>query len=107
MKKAILGFSLAMISCSSFAVGVANGQVDLLLINSSNYLMFSAGAKTGAPGCNSVANQWAVSLDTAKGKSMYALLLQAQSQGKSVYVEGSGACTDWPDREFPVYMFAQ
>lgn len=104
MKKLISIALMSFLSSGVFAAGASTGTVGFLLVNVSNTLMFSAGAPTGAPGCSAY-GQWAISLDTAKGKSTYALLLAAAAQGSSVTVNGTGACTDASDRESVLYLY--
>lgn len=60
------------------------------------------GGHTSKPACS--ADSWALSLSTHSGRAMYALLLSAQSQGKQVWVHGTGACAAWGDREEPQYV---
>lgn len=85
--------------------GTSNGKVTFMIINSTNYLFVTAGVKTGSPACGNN-NEWAVNLGTAQGKSLYALLLSAQSQDKTVSIVGNGTCSIWADREDILYAAA-
>ncbi|WP_235511556.1 hypothetical protein [Acidovorax sp. Root568] len=91
------------IACSSHA-GSSSGKVTTMIINSSNYLFFTVGTKSGSPTCGNN-DQWAINLATAQGKSIYALLLAAQAQDKTVNVVGNNTCNNWGDREDVLYAF--
>lgn len=82
--------------------GTSTGKVTTMIVNASNFLFFTAGTKTGSPGCGNN-NQWAINLGTAKGKSIYAMLLAAQMQDKSVTIYGNNTCNEWGDREDVLY----
>ncbi|MBD9393520.1 MULTISPECIES: hypothetical protein [Acidovorax] len=100
-KKIAIATGVAMIACSAQA-GSSSGKVTTLIINSSNFLFFTAGVKTGSPSCGNN-NQWAINLATAQGKTIYALLLSAQAQDRTVSVFGNNACNNWGDREDVLY----
>lgn len=85
--------------------GTSAGKVTFMIINSTNYLFVTAGVKTGSPACGNN-NEWAVNLSTAQGKSLYALLLSAQAQDKTVSIVGNGTCSIWADREDVLYAAA-
>ena len=42
---------------------------------------------------------WAFDLSTAAGQAKYATALTAYSTNRTVNIIGTGACSDWPDRE--------
>lgn len=88
------------------SAGSSGGLVGVMIVNSSNFLFFTAGTKAGSPACGSGNGQWALNLSTAVGKSTYAMLLTAQAQGKIVYVYGNGTCNGWGDREDVLYVYA-
>lgn len=70
--------------------------------------MFGAGTINGAASCAQGTQQWAIKLSDPAGKGFLAILLSAQAQGKSVYVQGySNTCRDWGDRELPSYIVIQ
>ncbi len=77
-----------------------------MIINASNFLFFTAGIKTGSPTCGNN-NQWAINLATAQGKTIYALLLSAQAQDKTVSVFGNNTCNNWGDREDVLYAISE
>jgi hypothetical protein len=85
--------------------GNAQGLVSGIFVHTPGVLMFQVGTTiNSAPSCASVMKQWAISLADPMGKSMMALLLSAQAQGKQVYVHGyTNTCRDWGDRELPSY----
>jgi hypothetical protein len=56
-----------------------------------------ANAHNSKPACSGV--EWALSLSTPAGRGVYATLLSAQAQAKSVIVYGFNTCSVWGDRE--------
>ncbi|MCE1191506.1 MAG: hypothetical protein LWW96_05060 [Acidovorax sp.] len=82
--------------------GTSTGKVTFMIINSTNYLFFIAGVKTESPTCGNN-SEWAINLGSAQGKALYALLLSAQAQDKTVSVVGNGTCSIWADREDVLY----
>lgn len=101
--KFIASAILCAMACASHA-GSSSGKVTLMIINSSNYLFFTAGIKSGSPACGNN-DQWAINLGTAQGKTIYALLLAAQAQDKVVNVVGNNTCNNWGDREDVLFAF--
>lgn len=97
-------FTLATLADSASA-GSSTGTVAQILVVTGDVVTFSAGSHQGKSACSTTADDWAFSLTTASGKAMYALLLSAQAQGKSIGVVGTQACTAWPDRETPQYIY--
>ena len=104
MKKLIITLIFALLATSAFATGVSSGKVSQIIVNAANFLFFTAGAKSGSPSCGNN-DQWAISLDTAKGKSVYAMVLAARAADASVNVVGTGACASWGDREDVLFMY--
>jgi hypothetical protein len=90
---------------STAQAGVSQGLVSAIVVHTPGILMFQVGTVINvAPSCATGTKQWAISLTDPIGKSMMALLLSAQAQGKQVYVHGySNTCRDWGDRELPSY----
>lgn len=104
MKKILLAALISAAHLPAFAAGASTGTVSYLFVHQPNILMFAAGTPTGAPGCSNL-GQWAIEIDSSFGKSVYALLLSAQSQGQTVTVSGTGVCSAWSDRESPRYVY--
>lgn len=104
VKKAILGAVLCCAAFGSMAAGVSTGKVTTVIVNASNFLFFTAGSKSGSPACG-LNDQWAISLDTPKGKSVYALLLSAKASDTAVTVVGTASCAGWGDREDVLYIY--
>lgn len=74
-------------------------------MHSPDVVMFGAGTINGVAPCATSTQQWAIKLSDPAGKGFLAILLSAQAQGKSVYVQGySNTCRDWGDRELPSYI---
>jgi hypothetical protein len=98
--------ALALSTGVGFAkAGNAQGLVSGIFVHTPGVLMFQVGTIiNGAPSCAAVLHQWAISLSDPMAKSMMALLLSAQAQGKQVFVRGySNTCSDWGDRELPSF----
>ena len=97
---------LVVLSCcaSSAMAGSSVGTVTKIWAHERDVVMFAAGLHSGEPSCRTKSDEWSVSLATASGKAMYALLLTAQAQGGSITVEGTQACTAWSDRETVRYI---
>lgn len=91
--------------CGATAIaGSASGHVSRILVHAPGVVMFDAGNHSGRPACSKVGNEWAFSLTTQQGKSMYALLLSAANLDIPVYVQGTGKCSAWGDREDVYFM---
>lgn len=85
--------------------GSASGKVTGIFMHSPDVVMFAAGALNNAASCAAGSQQWAIKLSDPAGKGFLAILLSAQAQGKSIYVQGNtNTCRDWPDRELPTYI---
>lgn len=85
--------------------GSSSGKVSGIFMHSPDIVMFAAGAINNIAQCASGTQQWAIKLSDPAGKGFLAILLSAQAQGKSVYVQGnSNSCRDWGDRELPTYI---
>lgn len=87
--------------------GSSSGQIGRIYANEGDTIMFSAGPHQDKPACSTVGDEWALSLSTDTGKSMYALLLMAKAQGKAVSVQGHGVCSAWGDRETPFVIWME
>lgn len=94
---------LALSYSHSVYAGSSLGPVTTVIVNSSNYLFFEAGAIAGKANCATAGNQWALNISTATGKSIYALILFAKNTGRQVLVAGNGTCNNWGDREDVLY----
>jgi hypothetical protein len=71
----------------------------VLVLQNPNVAIIETPVTTDAAACASVANQWAIDIDTSVGKSILAILLTAKATGTPVRVVGTGACTYTGDRE--------
>ncbi len=96
----------AILLAFNVQAGTSSGKVTTMIINATNFLFFTAGTKTGSPTCGNN-NQWAINLATAQGKTIYALLLSAQAQDKTVSVFGNNTCNNWGDREDVLYAISE
>lgn len=109
--KVLTTLLLAALALPALA-GTGSGSIIRIYIHSPNgsyssstegVVMFSMSQHLNPPSCSS--SEWAFSLDTARGRMMYALLLSAKAQKKSVIIQGDGTCSDWSDREKPYYIY--
>jgi hypothetical protein len=86
--------------------GSSTGPVTIMVYKA-DLVVFDTGSHADKPTCSAAGNNWAVSLTTPGGRAIYAALLAAQAQGRSVQVIGTGGCSDWPDRETPMAISIQ
>lgn len=104
----LLTFLASAALLTSTHAGSSSGKVTGIFMHSPDIVMFAAGTMTGTPSCSSGSQQWAIKLSDPAGKGFLAILLSAQAQGKSVYVQGyTNTCRDWADRELPSYIVIQ
>lgn len=103
MFKVILTIFISCVFACNAIAGSSNGVVSQILVQDV-YVMFVAGDHAAKPACSTQGEAWAFNSSTPGGKAMYALLLSANAQGKTVNVLGSGNCNDWGDREMPTYI---
>jgi hypothetical protein len=89
----------ATFSCQAFAAGTGGGHVSKIQSVQNGVVIFQTDTQTGAPTCAAYSNQWAIDTSSLSGRAIYALLLTAVNQGKSVTVKGTGGCEAWYDRE--------
>ena len=100
-RRILIFWFLLLLSGVSFAGNSAGMPANVGLAN--GVAVFSAGYKSGGPACASVTQEWAIDATSPSGKSLYALLLTAIGNGRSISVYGVGQgrdnCGAWPDRE--------
>lgn len=107
--KSVLIAVLVLFPISSYA-GTGNGLVEKIIVHQKNaqygatedVVMFKVTMRNDAPTCSGT--EWAFSIETDLGKAMYAMLLSASAQRKSVFVQDSNGCSAWSDREHPKYI---
>lgn len=103
--KQLFTFLATSVLFASAQAGSASGKVTNIFMHSPDVVMFGAGTINGVAPCATSTQQWAIKLSDPAGKGFLAILLSAQAQGKSVYVQGySNTCRDWGDRELPSYI---
>jgi hypothetical protein len=85
----------------AWAFGSARGTVFRLHVRASDGLVYVYlnGDRTNRPAC-AVQSYWIIRDETsAVGKQQLALLMLAQTTGRSVIIQGSGLCTRFADGE--------
>ncbi len=85
----------------AWAFGSAQGTVFRLHVRASDGLVYVYlnGSRANRPAC-ATQNYWVIRDETsAVGKQQLALLMLAQTTGRTVIVQGSGTCTRWTDGE--------
>ncbi|WP_325892212.1 hypothetical protein [Grimontia sp. NTOU-MAR1] len=91
----------------SATAGEGSGKITRIYAHEKNggagVIMFNVETHTNPP-ASCPGHEWAFDANNDQGKAMYALLLAAASQGKSVTVKGSGDCAAWADRERPFWI---
>jgi hypothetical protein len=103
MKSNIYALTLFLVSLTTHA-GESRGFITNVFMHTPGVVLFGSGNILGTPVCN-VSKQWGISMQDPMGKSMLAIILAAQAEGKQVVVKGyTNTCRDWPDRELPSYI---
>lgn len=97
-------FVLAVLSATAIA-GSAKGNVRRVMVHAPGVVMFDVGNHYSKPACSQIGTEWAFSLNTANGRSMYALLLSAANLDIPVGVQGTGKCSAWGDREDVRFLY--
>lgn len=109
MKALRVLLAIASVLFTSWAVaGTGGGKILQIMVhhggaNGQGIVIFTTEFNSSKPTCSN-ATDWAISLNNEYGKALFALLLSAQAQQKSINVLGSGDCADWGDRERPLYV---
>ena len=108
MKKLTLVVSILLAFINPYAnSGDGAGKVTRIYAHDKDdgkgVIMFNVESHTNPPE-ECPGHEWAFDLSTELGKAMYALLLSAAAQGKSVIVKGAGDCAAWGDRERPYWI---
>ncbi|WP_199100141.1 hypothetical protein [Dyella sp. ASV21] len=98
--------AVAVLACAvsqaAFA-GEAQGKIlSTAVISNAGFegiVIFTTGVHTNKPSCSTSANDWAIDTKTPTGKSIYAMLITALTQNRSVTIVGNNKCDAWYDRE--------
>jgi hypothetical protein len=108
---AMMSLAGAMLAASSASAGSAGlGSVSYILplssgAGSSQLMFFNISSlPSGHPACATNTGRWVINVSTPAGQAMASLILTAYSLGKQITVQGTGACTDWPDTESVNYL---
>jgi hypothetical protein len=86
----------ALTSSLALAAGeAANVRIESmsLALNLGNQVYIQASAAPTTPACSHPQWHFVLSLDTAAGKSLYALLLSAEARGTLMHLSGGGTCS--------------
>jgi hypothetical protein len=95
-----------MLAASPAAAGTGNGIPFNVVVESSGVAIFNLpGTHAGNPTC-STSGRWAFVANTPAGQGMLATLLTAYGSGKTIFVNGTGDCSAWPDSEALTYIGA-
>ncbi|WP_420009671.1 hypothetical protein [Xanthomonas sacchari] len=110
-------FVLLLLVSPSGRCGTGSGKITAIYAHEKvvngvdrGVILFTMETRDGSPaanattGCAVAPTDWAFETLSDHGKAMYAMLLSAASQGKPVFVQGSGDCKDWSDRERPMFI---
>lgn len=120
MKSYALPLLSILFACSPAYCGTASGKITMIYAHEKvvsgidrGIIIFNVENRKDIPaigsvtGCAASISEWAFDSGSDHGKAMYAMLLAASSQGKPVFVQGSGDCKDIADRERPRYISIQ
>ena len=84
--------------------GAATGQIINVTVNSSGIVFFSStGTHNNQPAC-ATTGRFAFSATTTAGQATLALLLSVYGLGRTVFVQGTGACDVASDSETVQYI---
>jgi hypothetical protein len=106
LRKLFLFILIAMLSVFSLAAraeGVQTGKVTAVYVRATDgltYFYLDGPAAVGKPTCAAGKTYWMIKDETSPvGKQHLAMLLLAQTTGRTVKVSGWGTCTRWIDGE--------
>jgi hypothetical protein len=81
------------------------GTVTRLMPHQGDIAIFTiSGPRTNSPACSTQGTEWALTLTTPTGRAMYAMLMVAATQNKTLRVVGWGTCLSWTQRAEPGWM---
>lgn len=104
MKKTLVSLALAAL-CSVAGAGQATGTIDNTYSHANGAVLVTlTAAPTGAPSC-ALANRFAIDTNTAGGRAMFQSVITAAAMGKSVTLNGTGACSVWGDAETVSWVY--
>lgn len=90
----IFPFCAFMFASPAFAGSASGGKVTQLVSANTSFGFVTNGTRSAVPTCASGApNQWVIDMSTPAGQGMAATVLTAFSLGKTVDIQGSGACS--------------
>lgn len=90
---------------ATFASTSQSGAISNIVSVRQGRLFFNhSGARGAPPACAIAPGRWVIDLSAPGGQIIAAQVLSAYSLGKSVIVQGTGACEDWPDTESVNYL---
>jgi len=96
---AAVGAAASLTSTATMA-GTNYGTVTKVSVREGLVYFTLSGAPLGRPGCAANTTYFMVKDEnSAVGKQHMAILMTAQVTGRSVWVNGTNACTKWPDGE--------
>lgn len=97
-------YVLAVAASPSFASSAGFGSLNTVLPHTGGALIFNqTGTRSARPAC-ATQDRWAIGSATDAEKMLIATFLTAFAQGKQISIQGSGACTVWPDTETITYF---
>lgn len=99
MKKLVMLFC-CFISGAGFS-GTQEGKITEVLVRQSDGLhyFFMSGTASNKPSC-AINTYWMIKDENSlAGKSQFSMVLTAYASGKTVRIDGTGACTRWSDGE--------
>jgi len=100
-KSVAFGLAAFFLGLDTASAGAQTGQITALRVRSTDGLIIveMSGPASAKPACAGFP-YWLIADEKSNaGKQQLALLMAAQAGGKTVTIDGTGACTRWPDGE--------
>jgi len=102
----IVSLLTLVVSANAYAGSAGAGTLsNLHFMGNGVVILYTSGARTGVPACATTQpNRFAIDGTTAAGKVHLAGVLAAHAAGKTVYIFGTGNCSNFPDTESVNYF---
>ena len=100
LNRGLVALGAAVLLTSSALAGTSTGRLSQPnFMPNGVVVIYFEGTRAGVPSCATEYRRFAVNAATPQGKVQLAGLLTAYTQGKTVNIYGTNACTAWGDTE--------
>ena len=101
---AALSAAAVSLPAVAYASQSLSGTIYGISVEEGKAFFYTTGTRTVVPACNTIARRWVFNAAAANGQAILSALPTFYSQGKTIAVMGTGACTDWGDPETVRYI---